>query len=171
MSTLKELLDKERTALILLESAQGELTPEQDAMLTTLEQTVMQKGDAYAAVRDSLYGLVERLTGNKKELDAAIKATKNYIERFESRLIDTLLTAQKTELVGTENVLKISPTRGNVVITDNAAAIRLYGVTKEITTIDLVAIREDLDAGIDKGVAKIVINYAIKQSVNKGTAK
>jgi hypothetical protein len=173
MSSLSLLLEFERAAIALLESAQGELSPEQELKLATIEQSLMEKGDAYAAVRQSLRGFLTRMKKQRDDLDTAIKQSENYIDNFDQRFIDTLLLNGKTELIGESVIMKISPTCGSVKITNKELALANYGRSRTTITPDLDAIRADLEAGkqLTKELAIIEEGYQIRQSVNKGVKK
>jgi hypothetical protein len=167
MNTLKQLLAQKQIAMNLVEVADGELTPELELKLKQSEMSLLEKADAYAAVRDELYSTVEHLKAKENEFKTAREHVETYIERFEKRLIDTLLERGMTELVGEDVVFKISPTRGTVEITDQDAAKLFYGREKVTIDIDKAAIREALDSGEQLSFAKIQQNYSIKQKVRK----
>jgi len=165
MSSLNNLLTNQKLFMSVIETAQGEMSEAQSLELKTLEQELVKKPDAIAGVLDNFESSIELLSKKKKEIDAALKSLKAQYERLEQYTIDSLLNANLVELEGNEIVLKISPTAGELEITDQAQAEKLYGVEEITIKVSKDAIKKDLNSGVDLGVAKIKQNYSLKRRI------
>jgi len=167
MSSLNNLLTNQKLFLSVAEAAQGELTEEQALELATLEQELVKKPEAIAGVLDNFESSIELLSKKKKEIDTALKSLKAQYERLEQYTIDSLLNANLVELEGSEIVLKLSKTAGELVITDMDAAKILYGETKTEIVVSKDRIKSDMKAGVQLGCAVIKEGYSLRRKVKK----
>jgi hypothetical protein len=159
---LVEILGQLAEIESLLIVNQGELTPEEDTKLKLFTESLIEKVDGYKHFFDRLDMSVSYWKAKENEAKQIRKALESNIDHAESYLKNIMLSRGVSELSGEEFIFKISPTAGEVVITDEQAAKECYGKEKITIEIDKKKVREDLENGINIDCAVIKQNYQLR---------
>lgn len=151
-----------------LEESGGEITGEQEQALIELQSKYLDKVDGWAIILDKMAMAEEFWLKRAETAKNTAKALEKATERMKEHLKYVMLERGVKKLEGAESEVTLSPTKGEIVVIDEDAALKHYGKEKLTVSVDKVKLREDLEKGIDFGVAKIKQNWSLKIKPKKG---
>lgn len=156
MATLYEHVANYRQAMDLLEEAEGELTPEVEALLESVEDGLPAKVDGVAAMIRNLeadaaaFDLEQKLFADKKK-----KATKS-VERLKEYLRSALIVADQKSIKGVRFTVALQANAPTVELLGGVTAEALpfeFRRTKVTHEVDKTALKEALKAGDEAALA------------------
>lgn len=154
-----------------LEESHGEISPE-------MEEKLFQLDMAKAEDIDRISFILERLESTslfwKERAEKALcvsSALMKANQRLKDHVKTLMLQSQTTELLGDESKFKLSIGKNKMVVDDETKARTLYGKPIISVAIDKEAIKQDLEKGIDKGVAHLEPIVTLRPSTNSAASR
>lgn len=145
MTTILDIAADYRALEQLIEEAQGELTPELEAWLTEMEQTLATKTDAYVHILTRLEATEDYLNEQAKKLSDAAKSIEAHRERMKSRIKLAMVTMDRREVGSGAWLFKRSPAAPRLVIDDEAKIPQAFKVQR------WEVVKSDIKDAIAKG--------------------
>lgn len=125
-------------------SHDGEITPEIESMLATLEVALIEKTDSCAFVVQKLEDNIEAAKKRKKEIDEFIKRQEKSLERFESYIMLIMEKMDKSSIEGLLHKFTIRKPSKVVDVFDESVIPPEFKTVEVVTKVDKMAIKEKL---------------------------
>lgn len=163
----QSLQHAEKIEQMLIESG-GEITPEIQAEMSVNPKTITELVDTkYLSIErlDSSISFFEKKENEFKAIRLSLENAKKFInESIKQYMIDN----DKSELVGTEYVFKLSSGKPKVNVVNEDKIPDVYKKQKTETTVDKVQIFEDLKKGLPVDGCILEESYTLRKSIKKG---
>lgn len=157
--TLYNIAAEELRICDMLEDNGGELTPEIEEALAINEENFVAKVDSYSEVILSYKAKGEAIANRIKELTTMKRVCDNIEKRMKERLVWAMETMGRDKVeVGFHKLSFRNSTAVN--ITDEANIPNQY--IKVETSVDKMAIKRDLAAGIEVKGAELITNKSLQ---------
>lgn len=162
LASLAQLSAAVETAIL---EANGELSPEVEAMLTVVTETLPAKVDAYKAVLDRLDLASEFYAGKAKQYQTAAKSCTKAIDRLKDNIKYALVQMKASAIEGQDFKFTMSEMASKVVISGDVPKEYMKEVIKLEPDTD--AIRSALVMGEELPFAHLQPVYALRSGIRK----
>ncbi len=159
--TLTQIRETNRLIESILESDDGLITPEIEAMMNEVALAEPEKIDSYYHIMKRIEAEESYLKDREAELRSARKALENNRERLKNNLKFHMEQTQQTEVSGNEYRFKLAGSKPRLVI-DESKVPDQYKVEVIERVIQKDRIKEDLDMGIAVEGASLEASYSLR---------
>ena len=167
MNLVEILLQKSELEKIL-EDSTGELTPELEAQIMSIDVLEKDKSDALAAVFDRITVNKELLENRIDALSKAVQTLKNVEDRLKGHIKNSLITSGQKKIEGVENYFQISKLKDKIIVENEEIVPTYYKKVKTIISVDKDTVRESLNAGQAVEGVRTEENYMLRKYIKKG---
>lgn len=168
--TLLDLYAEWRAVMQEIDDAHGELSPEVQARLVTLDVSIPRKIDAWGYVRDQCKAQQAFWRQREDEARAMRKKYEDHEKFMTTRLKGMMFEMGVTKMTGEDTIFQVRD-RGEVLeITDEKKAHAPYLIERVEYDIDKKKLEEDLRAGVKLDWARLRQSTALYQLVNSQKA-
>mgnify|MGYP001561026313 CR=1 FL=1 len=169
VTTLLSAAADARALEVLLQEAQGELSPELESWMDEVEKTVAGKVDAYHYILSRLEANEDHLRIEASALEAAARSIAKVRENMKARIKMAMLTMDTDEIKGSAWRFKLSPAQPRLVVDDEGK------IPKDYMVVSYSPDKDKLKAAIKSGAAiegvHIETTDALRTYPNKSGAK
>lgn len=171
MITLQSMLAESNSIESSLEASEGEITPELEARLATLDSELPEKVDIYGFIMDRIEMEAAFWKEKASEADALCKRHTKLLAAFRERLKHMMITNEKETLQGNQTKFKISPCKPSLVVTNEETIPTNYFDEKVMLKLNNAKLKADLESGIKIDGADLIGGVSLRKTSKTGLLK
>jgi len=170
-TSLAELVSQSAYIESKLVESGGELTPELESALATIQLAIPEKIDAYQFVIERLKVAAAHWKVRAKSAQAVAKGCENGLETLRGAIKAGMLALKADEILGIENRFVLANSKPTLEIFDEAQ-LPAHCIKEVVEYVpDKDKIRELLEAGSIISGARLVPNKSLRSYMNKSETK
>lgn len=148
--------------------AEGQLTPEIEALLTISEKEMSKVVDVYHLRMERMEKVAEFYSAKADQYAKLASSIEKATKYTKQQIKDHMMNVGLTEIAGGEFTFKLARTASVVDVVDQAKIPQIYIKTNVEESVDKKKIADDLKLGIQIDGVILKENYSLRSTIKKG---